>query len=91
MIHIIKASNVSIPVLVTIPSPKSGLSYGWRKLIADKIGIDQASVIKLSNVVQRNGGYGGFKAELGKMAKTGVKVDPQVTMDIHRYSQCQVR
>jgi DNA primase small subunit len=68
-----------------IKFPKSGLSYGWRKLLADKIGIDQASVIKLSNVVQRNGGYQGFKAELGKMAKNlGVKVDPQVTMDIHR-------
>jgi DNA primase small subunit len=68
-----------------IKFPKSGISYGWRKLIADKIGIDQTSVIKLSNVVQRNGGYQGFQAELGKMAKTlGVKVDPQVTMDIHR-------
>jgi DNA primase small subunit len=68
-----------------IKFPKSGLSYGWRKLIADKIGIDQASVIKLSNVVLRNGGYEGFKAELGKMAKTlGVRIDPQVTMDVHR-------
>jgi DNA primase small subunit len=68
-----------------IKFPKSGISYGWRKLIADKLGIDRASVIKLGNVVQRNGGYEGFKAELGKMAKTlGMKVDPQVTMDIHR-------
>jgi DNA primase small subunit len=68
-----------------IKFPKSGISYGWRKQIADRLGIDQASVIKLNNVVQRNGGYDGFKAELGKMAKTlGVKVDPQVTMDIHR-------
>lgn len=68
-----------------IKFPKSGISYGWRKLIADKLGIDQASVVKLNNVVQRNGGYEGFKAEIGKMAKTlGVKVDPQVTMDIHR-------
>lgn len=68
-----------------IKFPKSGISYGWRKLIADKLGIDQASVVKLNNVVQRNGGYEGFKAELGKMAKSlGVKVDPQVTMDVHR-------
>jgi DNA primase small subunit len=68
-----------------IKFPKSGISYGWRRLIADKIGIDQASVIKLSNVVLRNGGYEGFKAELGKMAKTlGVRIDPQVTMDVHR-------
>ncbi|MDP9287090.1 MAG: DNA primase [Thermoproteota archaeon] len=68
-----------------IKFPKSGLSYGWRKVIADKLVIDQSSVVKLSNIVVRNGGYEGFKSELGKMAKTlGIKVDPQVTMDIHR-------
>lgn len=68
-----------------IKFPKSGLSYGWRKVIAEKLGIDQSSVVKLNHVVQRNGGYEGFKAELGKMAKTlGIKVDPQVTMDVHR-------
>lgn len=68
-----------------IKFPKSGLSYGWRKRIADRLGIEQASVLKLSNIVQRNGGYEGFKGELGKMTKSlGVKVDPQVTMDVHR-------
>jgi DNA primase small subunit len=68
-----------------IKFPKSGLSYAWRKVIADKLVIDQSSVVKLSNIVVRNGGYEGFKSELGKMAKSlGVKVDPQVTMDIHR-------
>jgi DNA primase small subunit len=68
-----------------IKFPKSGLSYGWRKVIADKLAIDQSSVVKLSNIVLRNGGYEGFKSELGKMAKTlGVRIDPQVTMDVHR-------
>lgn len=68
-----------------IKFPRGGLSYGWRKLIADRLGIDQASVVKLNNVVQRNGGYQGFNTELKKMAKSlGVKVDPQVTMDVHR-------
>jgi DNA primase small subunit len=68
-----------------IKFPKSGVSYGWRKVIADKLGIDQGSIIKLNNVVQRDGGYEGFKAELGRMTKNlGVKVDPQVTMDVHR-------
>ena len=68
-----------------IKFPKSGLSFGWRKVIADKLVIDQSSVVKLSNIVVRNGGYEGFKSELGKMAKTlGVRIDPQVTMDIHR-------
>ena len=68
-----------------IKFPKSGLSYGWRKVIADKLAIDQSSVVKLSHIVLRNGGYEGFKSELGKMARTlGVKIDPQVTMDVHR-------
>jgi len=68
-----------------IKFPKSGLSNGWRKILADKLAIDQSSVIKLSNIVLRNGGYEGFKSELGKMARTlGVRIDPQVTMDVHR-------
>jgi DNA primase small subunit len=68
-----------------IKFPKSGLSYGWRKVIAAKLVIDHSSVVKLSNIVIRNGGYEGFKSELGKMAKTlGVRIDPQVTMDVHR-------
>jgi DNA primase small subunit len=68
-----------------IKFPKSGLSYGWRKRIADRLGIEQASVLKLNNIVQRNGGYEGFKAELARMTKSlGVKIDPQVTMDVHR-------
>jgi len=65
--------------------PRSGLSYGWRKVIAGKLGINQSSAIKLNHVVQRAGGYEGFKSELGKMAKTlGARIDPQVTMDVHR-------
>ena len=68
-----------------IKFPKSGLSYGWRKVIADKLAIDQSSVVKLRHIVLRNGGYECFKSELGKMARTlGVKIDPQVTMDVHR-------
>jgi DNA primase small subunit len=36
-------------------------------------------------MVQQKGGYSGFKAELLKMAKDmGVRIDPQVTMDVHR-------
>ena len=68
-----------------IKFPKSGLAYGWRKVIADKLGIEQGSVVKLGNLVQRNSGFEGFKSELGRMAKNlGVKLDPQVTMDVHR-------
>jgi len=68
-----------------IKFPKSGLSYGWRKMIAQKLQIDQSSTIKLSHIVQRAGGYEGFKSELGKLSKTlGAKIDPQVTVDIHR-------
>ena len=59
--------------------------YGWRKRIAEKLGIDQSSIVKLSNIVQQKGGYSGFKTELVKITKDiGVKIDPQVTMDVHR-------
>ncbi|HZA07946.1 MAG TPA: DNA primase small subunit domain-containing protein [Nitrososphaeraceae archaeon] len=65
--------------------PKSGMMYGWRRRIAQKLGIDQTSTTKLRNMVQQKGGYSGFKAELLKMAKDmGVRIDPQVTMDVHR-------
>ncbi|HET7148630.1 MAG TPA: DNA primase small subunit domain-containing protein, partial [Candidatus Nitrosopolaris sp.] len=43
-----------------IKFPKSGLSYGWRKIIANKLSIDHSSVVKLSNIVLRNSGYKGF-------------------------------
>jgi DNA primase small subunit len=68
-----------------IKFPKSGLSYGWRRRVADKFGIDQTSSAKINHIVQRAGGYEGFKVELAKITKMlGVKVDPQVTMDVHR-------
>jgi len=68
-----------------IKIPKSGISYGWRKMIGSKLGISQSSVVKLNHIVQRAGGYEGFKSELANLAKTlGVRIDPQVTMDVHR-------
>jgi DNA primase small subunit len=69
----------------SIKFPKSGLAYGWRKRIADKLKIDMASAIKLKNIVHQHGGYEGFKHEVEKIVKDmGVKIDPQVTSDIHR-------
>ncbi|HEY6166295.1 MAG TPA: DNA primase small subunit domain-containing protein [Nitrososphaeraceae archaeon] len=68
-----------------IKFPKGGMMYGWRNRIAQKLGVDQSSITKLRNIVQQKGGYSGFKAELLKMTKDmGVKIDPQVTMDVHR-------
>lgn len=68
-----------------IKFPKSGISYGWRRRVADKLRIDQTSSAKISHIVQRAGGYEGFKVELAKITKIfGVKADPQVTMDVHR-------
>lgn len=69
----------------TVKIPKSGISYGWRKTIAAKLGITQSSVVKLNHIVQRTGGYEGFKSELANITKAlGVRIDPQVTMDVHR-------
>jgi DNA primase small subunit len=69
----------------SIKFPKSGMMYGWRRRLAKKLGIDQLSISKLDKIVQQKGGYSGFKSELLKMAKEmGVRIDPMVTVDVHR-------
>jgi DNA primase small subunit len=81
----VRKANTSSGGDFVIKIPKSGISYGWRKMIADKLEINQSSVVKLNNIVRRIGGYESFKSELANMAKTlGVRIDPQVTMDVHR-------
>ena len=73
------------PEGILIKFPKSGLSYGWRKRIATKLGIDHMSTVKLNNIVQQKGGYDGFKEELSLLTReSGVRIDPNVTTDIHR-------
>ena len=80
-----KASSPSSGVDFSIKFPKSGIMYGWRQRIAKKVGIDQLSISKLNKIVQQKGGYSGFKSELLKMTKElGVRIDPLVTMDVHR-------
>ncbi|MDP8888996.1 MAG: DNA primase [Thermoproteota archaeon] len=71
--------------LFSIKFPKSGITYGWRRRIAEKLKIDMTSAIKLKNIVNQYGGYNAFKVELERLAKDmGVKIDPQVTTDVHR-------
>ena len=71
--------------LFSIKFPKSGLTYGWRRRIAEKLKIDMTSAIKLKNIVNQNGGYKAFRVELDRLAKDmGVRIDPQVTTDVHR-------
>jgi DNA primase small subunit len=70
---------------VFVKFPKSGLAFGWRKRVADKLKIDSASIIKLGNIANERGGYAGFKAELDRMTREmGSRIDPQVTTDVHR-------
>jgi DNA primase small subunit len=65
--------------------PRSGLKYGWRKRLAQDLGIMDLSESKLKNIVQKRGGYHGFRMGLDKTGKgLGVNIDPQVTMDVHR-------
>ncbi|MDQ3837251.1 MAG: DNA primase, partial [Thermoproteota archaeon] len=69
----------------SVKFPKGGLAYGWRRRIADKLKIDMTSAIKLKNIVHQHGGYEGFKHEVEKIVKDmAVRIDPQVTTDIHR-------
>jgi DNA primase small subunit len=71
--------------LFSIKFPKSGLAFGWRRRIAEKLKIDMTSAIKLKNIVNQNGGYNAFKVELDRLARDmGVRIDPQVTTDVHR-------
>ncbi|MEO9294697.1 MAG: DNA primase small subunit domain-containing protein [Nitrososphaera sp.] len=65
--------------------PRSGLSLGWRKKVAGRLKIDTSSTLRLTNIVKEKGGYTGFKADLDKMTREmGVRIDPQVTTDVHR-------
>lgn len=71
--------------LFFIKFPKSGLAYGWRRRIAEKLKIDMTAAIKFRNIVNQVGGYDAFKVELERIAKDmGVRIDPQVTTDVHR-------
>lgn len=71
--------------LAFVRFPRSGLSLGWRNKVATRLKIDTTSTIRLTNLVKEKGGYAGFKAELDKMTKDmGVRIDPQVTTDVHR-------
>ena len=80
-----KASSSSSVVDFSVKFPKSGMMYGWRRRLAKKLGIDQLSISKLDKIVQQKGGYSGFKSELLKMAREmGIRIDPLVTMDVHR-------
>ncbi len=68
-----------------IKIPLSGYSYGWRKRIAQKIKISEISNDKLNKLIKKIGGYEAFKKEIDKLIfEIGIKIDPQVTTDIHR-------
>src|SRR5918999_1682001 len=61
--------------LFSIKFPKSGLTYGWRRRIAEKLKIDMTSAIKLKNIVNQHGGYNAFKVELERLARNiGVRI-----------------
>ncbi len=65
--------------------PRGGIAYGWRKRMADNLRIDSSSITKLKHIVEQKGGYASFKVELDAMTRDmGVKIDPQVTTDVHR-------
>jgi DNA primase small subunit len=71
--------------LFFIKFPKSGLAYGWRARIADRLKIDGSSIIKLKHIVEQKGGYTPFKVDLERTARDmGARIDPQVTTDVHR-------
>ena len=65
--------------------PYFGFEYGWRKKLINEFKIDNITNQKLSNLIDKSGGYDTFKVLLTKkILEIGVKIDPMVTMDIHR-------
>jgi len=60
----VRKANTSSGSDFIIRIPKSGISHGWRKTIATKLGINQSSVVKLDHIVKRNGGYEGSSQNL---------------------------
>jgi len=65
--------------------PISGLSYGWRKRISKNMKLFNITNNNLQKYVNRVGGYLLFKKEVENITgKMGVKIDPYVTMDVHR-------
>src|SRR5918999_267452 len=85
MLESIGVRKTNTEDLFSIKLPKSGLAYGWRRRIAEKLKIDMTSPIKLKNIVNQNGGYNEFKVQLERLARhMGARIDPQVTTDGHR-------
>jgi DNA primase small subunit len=85
MLESIGVRKTNTEDLFFIKFPRSGLAYGWRRRIAEKLKIDMTSAIKLKNIVNQNGGYNAFKVELERSVRgMGVRIDPQVTTDVHR-------
>ena len=69
--------NIKIPI--------SGLTFGWRKRIMTSLKIKDVTNKKLSVYVKKIGGYNSFKQQIAIMtSELSVKIDPQVTTDIHR-------
>lgn len=65
--------------------PLGGLDYGWRKRISDKLGISITSQRKLTKLVKELGDIEQFRKRVADIAKEmGVRIDSQVTTDIHR-------
>jgi DNA primase small subunit len=70
---------------VSIMFPRTGFKYGWSKRLAKKFRIEQTSSLKLIRYVNKLGGFDAFSKYLTDYAKeVGIKIDPHVTIDIHR-------
>jgi DNA primase small subunit len=65
--------------------PLSGFSYGWRRRIIKNMNLFNINNDTMHKYVKKLGGYSEFKKEIENIVEgMGVKIDPYVTMDIHR-------
>ncbi|NOJ29335.1 MAG: DNA primase [Nitrososphaeraceae archaeon] len=69
----------------TVKIPYFGIDYGWRKRTFEKLGIDTVTKQRMSFLTNKLGGYYGFRTKLSEIGnELGARIDPMVTMDIHR-------
>jgi DNA primase small subunit len=65
--------------------PVGGLDYGWRKRIAERLGISITSQKRLTNLIKELGGLEQFRRRVAEITREmGVRIDSQVTTDVHR-------
>jgi DNA primase small subunit len=84
-----KNMNSSDDIINVINKFPNAAEFGWRGRIASRLVKNEKARSKVVRTIVKNG-YMQFKMELNTIAKEmGARIDPKVTMDIHRVFRLQ--